>query len=59
MKDTFYLRLKKNDFDDFKLNPGLKKKMVLFGKCFVKAGGGGLALAKRSAKSTTFFGRRP
>ena len=38
--NTFYLRLKKNYFNDFKLNPGLKKKMVLFGKCFVKAGGG-------------------
>ena len=34
---------------------GFKKKLYFLGKRFVKAGGGGLALAKLSAKSTTFF----
>ena len=41
---------KKNDFDDFKLVPGLKKGV----KRTVKSGGGDLA--ERPDKSTTFLG---
>ena len=37
--------------------PGLNK-VVLFGKCSVRSGEGGLGLAERSTKSITFFGRR-
>ena len=54
-----FLKQKKIDFDDFKLVPRLKKSGTFWENALLRPGGGGLAIAERSAKSTTFFfGRR-